>query len=258
MATTMPLGICAVHAGFELELGEGAAAADLGDDFLVAADRPFARRDHLDLPALLGGIALVHAKQIAGEQRCLVAAGAGTDFEDDVALVHRILRQQGEANLLLERGSPRFQRRLLARHQAAHLGIGRGIVQEGGKTIELAGHATIGLDGRHHRPKLGELARQPHIVGRRQLARELAFHRLMAGQEGIEFGFGQHRDAGFRAFSGKCMPWRGLPGACIPVAIRPPYRPAPIVVIPTYSGQQPPMRFLSVPEAIPNLGQARR
>ena len=53
----------AMHAGFEFQLGEGAAAADLGDDFLVAADRAFARRDDFDLPALLGGIALVHAEQ---------------------------------------------------------------------------------------------------------------------------------------------------------------------------------------------------
>ena len=98
----------AMHAGFEFQLGEGAAAADFGDDFLVAAHGAFARGDHLDLPALLGGIALVHAEQIAGEQRGLVAAGAGADFEDDVALVHRVLRQQRQADLLLELVAPRL------------------------------------------------------------------------------------------------------------------------------------------------------
>ena len=91
-----------VHAGFEFELGEGAAPANLRNNLLVAAHRSFALRDHLDLPALLGGEALVHAKQRAGEQRSLVAAGAGADFQDHVALVHRILGDEMEPDLLFE------------------------------------------------------------------------------------------------------------------------------------------------------------
>ena len=83
----------AVHAGFVFQLGEGAAAADLGDDFLIAAHRAIAGRHDFDFPAVFGGIALVHAKQIASEQRRLVAAGAGADFEDDVALVHGVFWQ---------------------------------------------------------------------------------------------------------------------------------------------------------------------
>src|ERR1700743_2701343 len=45
----------AMHAGFEFQFGEGAAALHLGDDFLVAANRTFAGRNHLDLPALQTG-----------------------------------------------------------------------------------------------------------------------------------------------------------------------------------------------------------
>ncbi len=131
----------AVDARLEFQLGEGAAAAHLGDDLLVAADRAFAGGDHLDLPALLGGIALVHPEQMAGEQRGLVAAGPGADLENDVALVHRVLRQQRQADLLLERGAARFERGLLARRERAHLGIGRRIVQ--------------------HRLEAGDLARPP-------------------------------------------------------------------------------------------------
>src|SRR6476661_7661148 len=52
----------------------------------LAADRAFAGRDHLDLPALQAGEALVHPEQIAGEQRGLVAAGAGADFQHHVAV----------------------------------------------------------------------------------------------------------------------------------------------------------------------------
>jgi len=82
----------AMDTRFEFELGERAAAADLRDDLLEAAHGAFAQGDHLDLPALRGGIAFVHAEQIAGEERGLVAAGAGADFQDHVALVHRVLR----------------------------------------------------------------------------------------------------------------------------------------------------------------------
>ena len=81
----------AVHAGFVFELGEGAAAADLGDDLLEAAHRAFAHGHDFDLPSMLGGVTLVHAEQIAGKERRLVAAGAGADFQDDVAVVHRVL-----------------------------------------------------------------------------------------------------------------------------------------------------------------------
>ena len=52
---------------------------------LVAAQLAGDSRHHLDLPALALGVARVHAEQVAGEQRRLVAAGAGADFEEDVA-----------------------------------------------------------------------------------------------------------------------------------------------------------------------------
>ena len=61
--------------------------------------------DDLGLPALLGGVALVHPEQVAGEQRGLVAAGAGADFQDHVALVHRVLRHERERSSSVERGS---------------------------------------------------------------------------------------------------------------------------------------------------------
>ena len=103
----------AMHAQFVFELGEGAAAVDFGDDFLVAAHRAFARGHQLDLPSLLGGIALVHAEQVAGEQRGLVSAGAGADFQDDIALVHRVLGHKRKPQLMLERGAPGLELGLL-------------------------------------------------------------------------------------------------------------------------------------------------
>ena len=101
----------AMHAGFEFQFRERAAPADLGDDFLEAADAAGAFGHDFGFPALLGGVALIHAEQDAGEQRGLVAAGAGADFENDVAVIHRILRNEMDADLLLELVAARLQRR---------------------------------------------------------------------------------------------------------------------------------------------------
>ena len=89
----------AVHAGFEFQMGKDALARHRGDDFLVAADLAVAGRDDLDPPAARGGIALIHAEQVAGEQRRLVAAGAGADFEDGVLVVGGILGQQQDLDV---------------------------------------------------------------------------------------------------------------------------------------------------------------
>src|SRR4030081_3046780 len=78
----------------------GAPAAPFGDDLLEATHGAFTHRHHLDLPALQGGKALIHPEQVAGKKRGLVAAGAGADFQHDVAIVHRVLGQQRDADLL--------------------------------------------------------------------------------------------------------------------------------------------------------------
>src|SRR6478609_329111 len=97
-----PLGLSgrhaldAMHAGFEFEPREHAAAVDLGDDFLVAARRSLARRELLDLPAMRLGVALVHTAEIAGEGPCFVPAGTGAHFNDDAALVGSVFRQECE------------------------------------------------------------------------------------------------------------------------------------------------------------------
>ena len=76
-------------------------ADDAADDFLVAAVLAGALAQHLDLPALGFGVAGVHAEQVAGEQRRFVAAGAGADFEEDVAVVVRILGHEQPLQLQL-------------------------------------------------------------------------------------------------------------------------------------------------------------
>ena len=84
----------AVRAGLELEPRVRALADDAADDLLVAAVLAGALAQHLDSPALPFGVARVHAEQVAREDRGLVAAGAGADLEEDVAVVARVLRDQ--------------------------------------------------------------------------------------------------------------------------------------------------------------------
>ena len=98
MDATLRLGcrhaLHAMASGLELELRIGALAGDAQDHLLVAAQLGRRRRDDLDRPAIAFRVARVHPAEIAGEQCRLVAARAGADFEKDVAVVVRILRQQ--------------------------------------------------------------------------------------------------------------------------------------------------------------------
>ena len=73
-----------------LSLEYAPCAHDAQDHFLVAAELGRRFGDDLDLPAVALRVARVHAAEAAGEERRLVAAGAGADFEEDVALVVRV------------------------------------------------------------------------------------------------------------------------------------------------------------------------
>ena len=84
----------AVAARFELERGVDEIAFDADDKLLVAAEVARTLRQHLGAPAFALGVAQVHAREVAGEQRRLVAAGAGADLEEDVAHVVGVARQQ--------------------------------------------------------------------------------------------------------------------------------------------------------------------
>src|SRR5690606_16586754 len=89
----------AVNARFKFQLREDASTGNRSNDLLIAAGIAFAGRDDLDLPALLGGIAIIHAEEIAGKDRRLVPASAGADFEDRVLLVGGILREEEHLQL---------------------------------------------------------------------------------------------------------------------------------------------------------------
>src|SRR5690606_27598293 len=92
----------AVRAGFEFQLGKHIVTLDAGDDFLVAAMLAGVFREDLDAPALLLGVTRIHAEQVAGEDRRLVAAGAGAHFQEHVAAVVGVARQQHALQAVLE------------------------------------------------------------------------------------------------------------------------------------------------------------
>jgi hypothetical protein len=127
-------------------------------DLFKAPHRALARGHDLDLPALLGGVALVHAEQIAGEQRRLVAACAGADFEYDVALVHGVLGKERQTQPLFERRPSRFKLGLFRLGDGAHLAIGRGIFEQACDPVKFALRSPIRLHRFDDRGELGELA----------------------------------------------------------------------------------------------------
>ena len=99
----------AVHAALVLQPAVDVLAGDDRDDFLEAAGAAVVDRQHLDLPAVALGEAGVHPEEIRGEERRLVAAGAGADFQDDVLGVVGILRDEQDLDARRRgcRGAPR-------------------------------------------------------------------------------------------------------------------------------------------------------
>ena len=64
---------------------------------------------HGDGPAALLGVPQIHAQQVAGEQRCLLAARTGLDLHDDVPGVIGVARDQRVPQLLLGRRQLGFE-----------------------------------------------------------------------------------------------------------------------------------------------------
>src|SRR3989454_11083488 len=105
----------AVDAALELEPAPRPAPVHEEDHVLEAARAGHAGVHDLDLPALALGVLRVHARQVRGEQRGLLAARAGADLDEDVLLVVGIARQEQALQLVLERR--------LAGGEVVHLGL---------------------------------------------------------------------------------------------------------------------------------------
>jgi hypothetical protein len=109
------------------------------------------------------GVARVHAEQVAGEQRGLVAAGAGADLEHRVLGVERILGQEQLDGLLggLALGLEGAQ--LLA-GQLAQLEVGLGAGHQP-RLLEIGAQLLVAAPRHHQRLELRVLARQLAELG---------------------------------------------------------------------------------------------
>jgi hypothetical protein len=120
-----------------------------------------------------------------------VAAGAGTDFEHDVALVHGVLGQQRDANLLRQLLATHLQRRALGGRHLAHLGVRGWIGDHGVDAGDLGcGRAPL-LHRLDHRIELRQLARHLHVSVGADLTEQFGFDRRVSGKQDIKFGFGK-------------------------------------------------------------------
>ena len=150
----------AVRAGLELEFRIDATADDARDHFLVAADVRRARRNDLDLPALALGKTRVHAKEVAGKQRRLVATGSGANFQKNVALVVGVLGQQQALQLALDLRQTLFGRRHLGLGEFLHFRVGEHLLR---RLQIVVGLPPLRVE-RDHRTELGVLARELAVL----------------------------------------------------------------------------------------------
>ena len=141
---------------------------------------------------MLVGIPLVHAEQIAREDCRLVAAGAGANFKDHVAIIHRVLGQQCRADFLFERSASGFEGALHRTGDGTHFGIGRGVVDQAIKIGEFGGNPAVGFDPVCHRAELGKFARELDVGLGRQRARQLSFDRRVACEQSVKLSYREH------------------------------------------------------------------
>lgn len=82
----------------------------LGDDFLVPAHGALGRRNQVHLPALQGCRSAPYMRNRSpANSEASSPPVPGANFEHHVALVHCVLRQQGDANILREFVAPGLQ-----------------------------------------------------------------------------------------------------------------------------------------------------
>src|SRR5713101_1261282 len=146
----------AMAAGFELELGVGALTDNARDDLLIAAGITWRFGYNLHLPALAFGIARIHAKEVACEERRLVPSCSGADLEKDVAVIVGVLRQEQLLQLRFERGEPLPAGFDLAFRVASHFGIAEQLLRFGDMLLGVA----ILVEKIDHGPELCMLARK--------------------------------------------------------------------------------------------------
>ena len=182
----------AVHAAFELQprphtVGRIALAGDRQRGVLVAAEIRAGLVQNGDVPAVPFGIADVHAGQVGGEQRRLLAAFAGFHFEQDVVGVMRIPWRQHVGQLGVELGDARLQLGYLRREGLVLTGqFARGL-EVTARRLQLAIGAHDGRELREAPTDLAGVARVGVQLGVGKLALEVG----VLDQQGVDRSGGQ-------------------------------------------------------------------
>jgi hypothetical protein len=112
-----------VHSGLVLERAVDAVAGDGHARVLDPSGGVLGAVEQRHLPPAPLRVAQVHAQDLGGEEARLVAAGAGANLEDHVAVVVLVPGEQQDFELLLQPGELLAQGRQLLLSHLAHVGI---------------------------------------------------------------------------------------------------------------------------------------
>ena len=137
-------------------------------------------------------ITLVHAEEIAGEERGLVAAGAGAQFEDRAALVGHVARKQGDADIVLEFLNSRSRLVALGLGKLAHLVIDGRIREHGCYALGLRLRAAPVADQVDEARELRQFLRQLREFSPRGARCKAGRDFLVAALDEIKLVVGQH------------------------------------------------------------------
>ena len=186
----------AVDAGFEFEAGEDIAPGDRGRRLLDAAESRVGQVEQLEAPALQRRIALVHPKKLSSKQGGFFAPRPGAHFEDGVALVILVARQQRRPDLRLQFGEALLDAAHFLFGERLQFGIGvrLGHLLRGG---QFALGAAQGLDTLDDRRQLTVfLGKLDEIAAGQRAARKRMAEFVAAPHELVETRFERRFHAG--------------------------------------------------------------
>ena len=113
----------AMHARLVLEDAIDSFAGDVEDDFLVATGSTFAETRDRDFPTFHLAEFRVHAEEVAGKERSLVATCSAADFHRHVLAVLGVGRDEQQLDFLLQLRDALFAGRSLLASHLLHVGV---------------------------------------------------------------------------------------------------------------------------------------
>ena len=116
----------AVYAAFVFKFGVGSFSVNHEADFLHAADSDFVNAYGFHLPTVPFRVFYVKAVHFGGKKRCLISAGAGADFYNNVFIIIGVFGEQKDLQFLFQLLYAFFCFAVFFFEQFAHFFIGFG------------------------------------------------------------------------------------------------------------------------------------